>query len=108
MDRQRSTVNASKAIDAAYEAYADAGIEPKDIQAAWCGTAFWATGMMLSVPLKLDYIPVTRVENVCGTGMEAVRAACYAVACRAYDLVLAVGIDKIKEMPESAAWPRAP
>jgi len=97
VDRQRSTVNASKAIDAAYEAYADAGIEPKQVQAAWLGTAFWATGMMLSVPLKLDYIPVTRVENVCGTGMEAVRAAAYAVACKAYDMVLAVGIDKIKD-----------
>ena len=28
MDRQRSTVNTSKTIDAAYEAYEDAGIEP--------------------------------------------------------------------------------
>jgi len=44
MDRQRSIVNASRAIDAAYEAYADASIDPKAIQAAWCGTAFWATG----------------------------------------------------------------
>src|SRR4030042_6844441 len=85
------------AIDAAYEAYEDAGIDPKDIQAAWVGAAFWATGMMLSVPLKLDYIPVTRVENVCGTGIEEVRAAAYALACKAYDMVLAVGIDKIKD-----------
>lgn len=27
-------------IDATYEAYEDAGIEPKDIQAAWFGTNF--------------------------------------------------------------------
>ena len=63
-------------IDAAYEAFEDAGIEPKDIQAAWLGTSFTGeTGPCLAVPLKLQYIPVTRVENRCCTGTEAVRNA---------------------------------
>ena len=86
-------------IDAAYEAYEDAGIEPKDIQAAWLGTATSGfTAMSLSVPLKLQYIPITRVENLCCTGSEALRAASYAVAAGAYDTVLVVGVEKAKDV----------
>ena len=85
-------------IDAAYEAFADAGIEPKDIQAAWVGT-MWSgmTGMTISKPLKLQYIPITRVENGCATGSEAVRNAAYAVAAGVYDIVLALGYEKLKD-----------
>src|SRR4030042_3329912 len=85
-------------IDAAYEAYADAGIDPGDIQAAWWGTVFAGeTGQILAAPLKLSYIPVTHVENACATGSEAIRAACYAVAAGIYDIVLAVGAEKLKD-----------
>jgi len=55
------------------------------------------SSFILSVPLKLQYIPVTRVENICATGTEAVRAASYAVAAGMYDLVLAVGVQKLKD-----------
>jgi len=85
-------------IDSAYEAYADAGIDPKEIQAAWVGTVMGSTATQLSAPLKTDYIPVTRVENVCATGMESLRAAAFAVIAKAYDLVLAVGFEKLKDI----------
>jgi len=86
------------AIDAAYEAYEDAGIDPKDIQAAWWGSVFAGeTGQILAAPLKLSYIPVTHVENACATGSEAIRGACYAVAAGMYDVVLAVGAEKLKD-----------
>ena len=85
-------------IDAAYEAYADVGIESKDIGAAWLGTYVTEqTGQMLSRALKLDYIPVTRVENACATGSDALRNACYAVASGACDIALAVGVEKLKD-----------
>jgi len=84
-------------IDSAYEAYEDAGIDPKDIEAAWVGTVLGSTATQLSAPLKTDYIPVTRVENVCATGMETLRAATFALIAKAYDLVLAVGFEKLKE-----------
>jgi acetyl-CoA C-acetyltransferase len=85
-------------VDAAYEAYADAGIGVGDIQAAWWGTAFAGeTGQILATPLKLKYIPVTHVENACATGSEAIRGACYAVAAGIYDVVLAVGAEKLKD-----------
>ena len=84
-------------IDAAYEAYQDAGIEPKDIQAAWFGSTQIALGEPLAYALKFDYIPITRVENLCATAADAFRNACYSVAAGAYDVVLALGVEKLKD-----------
>ncbi|MCK9905567.1 acetyl-CoA acetyltransferase, partial [Frankia sp. Cpl3] len=53
--------------------------------------------LTLSSPLKTAYLPVTRVENMCATGSEAFRNACYAVASGAYDMVLAIGVEKLKD-----------
>ena len=41
--------------------------------------------------------PVSRVENYCATGAEALRAAAYAVASGAYDVAMAVGAEKVKD-----------
>ncbi len=69
------------AVDACFEAYEDAGIEPKDIQAVWLGHAYEGlTGTRLARALKLDYVPVTHVENLCCSGTDAFRNACLAVA----------------------------
>ena len=87
-------------VEAAYEAYEDAGIEPKDVQAAWFGTLYEFSGMAglgLTVPLRLQYKPVTRVENMCATGSDTLRNACYAVAAGVYDIVLALGVEKLKD-----------
>lgn len=85
-------------VEAAYEAYEDAGIEPKDIEAAWLGTlASGWRGCTLAYPLKLEYIPITRVENACATASDAFRNACYAVAAGIHDIVLVVGVEKLKD-----------
>jgi acetyl-CoA C-acetyltransferase len=85
-------------IDAAYEAYEDAGVGPEDIQAAWFGNIWLGeTGQILASPLKLRFIPVTHVENACATGSEALRGACYAVASGACDIALAIGAEKLKD-----------
>lgn len=97
-------------VEAAYEAYADAGIESEDIQAAWLGTvSSFRTGQPLAEALKLDYIPITRVENACATATDAFRNAAYAVAAGIYDMVLAVGVEKLKDSGFSGlAVPEAP
>ena len=60
------------------------GIEGKDIQAAWLGTvSSFRTGQPLADALKLDYIPISRVENACATATDAFRNACYAVTASA-------------------------
>lgn len=84
------------------EALADAGIERKDIEAAWFGC--WGDSINVgnssipaAVALRLDGIPVTRVENMCGTGTEALRGAAYAVASGAVDIAMAIGAEKLKD-----------
>lgn len=85
-------------IEASWEAFQDAGIEPKDIQAAWVGTTQSGTrGTLLSYPIKFEYIPITRVENACATGTDAFRNACYSIAAGVYDIVMAVGVEKLKD-----------
>lgn len=84
-------------VEAAYEACQDAGIEPKEIQAAWLGTVFSGVSAITLAPLGLQYIPITRVENMCATGSEALRAASYAVAAGVVDVALAIGVEKLKD-----------
>jgi len=86
-------------VDAANEAFEDAGVGPKDIQAAWFGTfETGLTGQILSSALQLQYIPITRVENACATGIEAIRNAAFGLIAKAYDLVLVLGVEKMKDV----------
>src|SRR5258708_24001824 len=67
------------------EALAAAGIERSRIDAAWTGSCFDRLNVGISaIPaataLRLHRIPVSRVENMCATGTEALRAPAYAVA----------------------------
>lgn len=89
-------------VEAFKEAIADSGIEKRDIQAAWFGSCFdevnvGKSAVPLSLALKLPFLPVTRVENFCATGSEALRGAVYAVASGAYDVCLALGVEKLKD-----------
>jgi len=84
-------------VEAVSEAYSDAGVEAKDIQAVWVGTQLGLSGRSVGEPLRLQYKPVTRVENACASGTEAVRGAAYAIAAGIYDVCLAVGFEKLKD-----------
>jgi acetyl-CoA C-acetyltransferase len=92
--------------EAARGAMADAGIEQDELEAAWLGTAEPLTAALLgdagtAVTEALDFAPrpVTRVSTFCCTGMEAVRAAAMAVAAGEHELVLAVGAEKMRDVP---------
>ena len=85
-------------VDAATEALNSAGVPIDAVDAFWLGTLFSGqSGLTLSRPLKIDYKPVSRVENFCATGSEAFRNACYAVASGAYDMAMAIGVEKLKD-----------
>jgi len=89
-------------VDAFVECLQDAGIPKEEIQAAYLGTYFdevnvGKSALPLAVTLKLPYIAVTRLENYCATATEAFRAACYAVAAGVHDIVLALGVEKLKD-----------
>ena len=85
-------------IDAAGLAFDSAGVTKDDLDAYWFGTSqSAASGISLATPLRLSGKPVTRVENYCATGSEALRQACYAVASGAYDSAMAIGAEKVKD-----------
>jgi len=89
-------------VEAYLEAIADAGIETKQIDAAWLATAIedqhvGKSAVPLARALRLPFIPVTRVENFCASGTEAFRGAVYAVASGAADIALALGVEKLKD-----------
>ena len=89
-------------LEAFNEALADAGLQGNQIQAAWFGVCLeennvGKTAGPLAQALRLPRIAATRVENACATGTEALRGAAYAVAAGAYDIVLALGVEKLKD-----------
>ncbi|WP_286958416.1 MULTISPECIES: thiolase C-terminal domain-containing protein [Arsenicicoccus] len=78
----------------------DKGLDRADIQAAWFGELTTTDGFpsgILADSCDLLDIPVTRVENACATGNDAVRNATFAVASGAFDVALVVGADKVRE-----------
>jgi acetyl-CoA C-acetyltransferase len=80
---------------AAREALDQTGATP---EAFWLGTAqSGMSGITLARPLGLEDKPVTRVENYCASGSEALRGAAYAVASGAYDVAMAIGVEKVKD-----------
>ena len=89
-------------LEAFTEAIADAGIGRERIEAAWLGVTLeennvGKTAVPLAQALRLPRIAATRVENACASGTEALRGAAYAVAAGAYDVVLALGVEKLKD-----------
>lgn len=90
-------------VEAWQECLADAGICADQVEAAWLSTCMeevnvGKSALPLSIALRLSNIPVTRTENFCASGTESFRAACYAVASGAYDICLAMGVEKLKDV----------
>lgn len=89
-------------IESFAEALADAGIEQDRIDVAWFGMSVDEHGLgksalSLTTALRLPNIAATRVENMCASGTEALRGAVYGVASGAYDIALAMGVEKLKD-----------
>ncbi len=84
-------------LEAVMEALEDSGLKMKDIEAFWFGSFYEQHGTSLSSILKPDFKPVTRVENNCCSGADALRNAAFGIASGEYDVVMAIGLDKLKD-----------
>jgi acetyl-CoA C-acetyltransferase len=88
------------AAEASLEALGDAGLEVADVEAAWVGAFYPATGLggsFLVDAIGCRGIAVTHVENLCASGMDAFRHAVLAVEAGVCDIALAVGVDKLTD-----------
>ena len=78
----------------------DKGLVKTDLQAAWFGAMGTADGFpagILADTLGLPDLPVTRIENSCATGHDAIRNALFGVASGAFDVALVMGADKLRD-----------
>jgi len=99
LDRTLSSL-AHEAIEAALK---DAGIEKGSIQAAWMGNVGGPVvqgqvcigGQAILRQMGVGMIPVVNVENACATATTAFQQASTMVTLGAYDIVLAVGVEKL-------------
>ena len=91
------------AHEAIRQAVVDAGIDLRDVQAVWSGTAaapvttgqVCIAGQVILHGLGLGRVPVVNVENACATASTALQQAATMVTLGAYDIVLAFGVDKL-------------
>lgn len=87
-------------IDAAYEAFEDAGVGSKDIQACFFANTNApnnCSGTPVADALKMHGIPITRNENWCAAGHIAMIDACLAVKSGMCDIAMAIGAEKLKD-----------
>lgn len=81
----------------------DAGLERKDIEAAWFSNSGWGIyefqhsirGQVALSANGLERIPIINVENACASGSTALHSAWMALKAGVYDCVLALGAEKL-------------
>ena len=95
---KRDTVNM---VDFAWPivkaAIVEAGVDPKSIGAAYCGSAASGSmpGQRVLKRLGLTGIPISNVEGACSSSAIALRHASLAVATGECDVALAFGVDQL-------------
>jgi len=81
----------------------DVKVDKEDIQAAWFSNSAWGAnqgqhcirGQVALAPLGIQGIPIVNVENACAGASTALHSAWMSVKAGLYDLVLAVGAEKM-------------
>jgi len=88
-------------------AVADAGIDPRLIEAAYCGHVFqgMVMGQRILAQVGLAGLPLTNVENACSSGATAIREASLAVRAGEHDVVVAVGAEHLTSQFRGALTP---
>jgi acetyl-CoA acetyltransferase len=85
------------------DAVKDAGVELADIEAAYVGNCAAGTvtgqesirGQVILSSIGLGKVPIINIENACGSGTTALNQACMMVSAGYYDVVLALGVEKL-------------
>lgn len=93
--------------EAVREALGDAGIDPRKVQAAYCGHVMqgMTAGQRVLGQIGLAGIPLTNVENACSSGATAIREAYLSIRAGEHDIVLAFGIEHLTSRFQGALTP---
>ncbi len=93
-------------------AVADAGLELKDLEAAYVGNYAGGLvadqhsirGQVVLNSMGVGKIPIINVENACASGSTAFYQACAMVTSGLHDVVLALGVEKISHEDKSKTF----
>jgi len=93
--------------EAVLEAIRDADIDPRRIEAAYCGHVFqgMVAGQRVLAQTGLAGIPLTNVEDACSSGAVAIREASLAIRAGEHDVVLALGMEHLTTRFRGALTP---
>ena len=82
-------------------AITDAGIDPRDIQFAYCANLYggMVIGQAVFGEIGVSDIELTNVENACTGGATALRKAWWDIASGLYDLGIVVGVESMTTSP---------
>lgn len=89
--------------EAVSAALGDADVETSDLEAAYVSNAMAGIitgqecirGQVILRPMGIGKIPVINIENACGSASTAFNQACAMVSTGCYDVVLALGVEKL-------------
>jgi acetyl-CoA acetyltransferase len=88
--------------EACLAALRDAGVQPKEIEAGYCGNALGpvlqgetSVGQNVFWEVGINSVPIVNVENACATGSTALHQAWVSVASGLYDMVIVAGTEKV-------------
>lgn len=86
--------------EAVMAAIKDAGVSPKDIQAAYSGSLLGGSllGQRIFKDLGMAGMPINNMENACSSGTSAMREAWIGIASGLYDVVIAVGSEQMSAL----------
>ncbi|GBE25879.1 beta-ketoadipyl-CoA thiolase [bacterium BMS3Bbin02] len=93
--------------EALHGAVADADIDPRVIEAAYCGHVFqgMVTGQRILAQVGLAGLPLSNVENACSSGATAIREASLAIRAGEHDVVIAIGTEHLTSKFSGALTP---
>jgi len=78
----------------------DAGVSPREIQAAYSGSLLGGSllGQRIFKDLGMAGMPINNMENACSSGTSAMREAWLGIASGLYDVVIAVGSEQMSAL----------
>jgi len=87
--------------EAARAAVKDAGINPRDIQYAYCANLYggMVIGQAVMGEIGVTYIELTNLENACACGATALSKGWWDIASGRYDLGIIVGVESMTTSP---------
>lgn len=87
--------------EATWAAIQDAGVNPKEIQFAYCANLYggMVIGQAVLGEVGITSIELTNVENACAGGATAMRRAWWDIASGLYDIGIAIGVESMTTSP---------